>query len=75
MDTSIPLDEKHFKVAIEAAQQLGTTPQAYIESLIDQANLTYDEILAPARKGFEKVSDQQLDDLYDEALKSVRKSR
>jgi hypothetical protein len=34
MDTTITLDERHFKAVAQKARGLGTTPQAYIHFLI-----------------------------------------
>ena len=74
MKTTVILDEKHFDTAAKRARELGTTTEGYIQSLIDEAGRTFDEILAPVRKGFESSSDDELDALFDRALKTARKS-
>ena len=74
METTVTLDEKHFRAAHKKAQELGTTPQAYIHSLIDAATHTFDEILDPIRKGFRKsgISEAELDKGVLEARKAFR---
>ena len=74
MDTAIILDERHFHVAVERARELGTTPEVYVQALIDQAGRSFDEILAPVRKGFEAMSDDEIEELFDRATKSARSS-
>ena len=74
MKTTITLDEKHFKTASEQARKLGTTPDAYVQSLIDEATRSFDEILAPVRKGFESIPDDELDAIFDRAKKAARKT-
>lgn len=66
---TITLDERHFKAAVAKARELGQTPARYIESLIDAATLSFDEILAPAREGYraDGVSQEALDDAVDVA--------
>jgi hypothetical protein len=71
MDTTITLDESHFHAAVERARKLGTTPDAYVQTLIDQAR-DIDDILAPVRKGFESMPDDELDALFDRAVKYAR---
>ena len=71
MDTTITLDERHFYAAVERARKLGTTPEVYVQTLIDQAGRSFDDILAPVRKGFETMSDDELDNLFDRAIKSA----
>jgi len=73
MNTSVTLDKKHFQAASEKAKKLGTTPKAYIESLIEHANRSFDDILAPIRKGFEGMSDEDLDTLFQKANSAARK--
>jgi hypothetical protein len=78
MGTTITLDKRHFKAALAKARALGTTPETFIESLIDAATLTFDEILAPVRKGFAPsgVTDDELDEVVTKARKSIHaKSR
>jgi hypothetical protein len=50
MGTTITLDKRHFKAAAEKARELGKTPATFVESLIDAATSTFDEVLAPVRK-------------------------
>lgn len=73
MDTTVTLDKRHFKAASDTARKLGTTPQAYIQSLIDAANLSFDELLAPVRDGFRKsgVSESELDEVVTDARKAI----
>jgi len=73
MTTAIMLDEKHFKAAADAAQELGTTPERYIESLIDAAQTTFDEILAPVREEFRNsgITEEELDAAVNEARKAI----
>ena len=75
MGIAVTLDERHFKAAAEKARELGKTPEGYIESLIDAATMTFDEILAPVREGFRKsgVTEEELDDAVTEARKSIYK--
>jgi hypothetical protein len=77
MATVVTLDQKHSKVATRAARELGTTAEQYVHSLIDAANMTFDEILAPARKGFREsgMTEEDLDDLVNRARKSVYAKR
>ena len=73
MSTAVMLDKRHFKAAAQKARELGTTPQTYIESLIDAAALSFDEILAPARKGFAAsgVTEDELDEAVTQARKAI----
>ena len=69
---AVTLDEKHFRVAEQKARALGTTPDEYIRRLIESdllADQPLDQILAPIRKGFEHLSDEQLDSLFADAKK------
>ena len=52
---------------------MGKTPKTFIESLIDAATLTFDEVLAPVRKGFAEsgVTEDELDEAVNEAHKAV----
>jgi len=47
MANIITLDDGHFKIAAEKARSLGTTPQAYIESLIDAERRTSTRFSVP----------------------------
>jgi hypothetical protein len=82
MGTTITLDKRHFKAAAAKARALGTTPETFIESLIDAATLSFDEILAPVRKSFARsgVTEDELDEVVTKARKAIharsrRKSR
>lgn len=82
MSTTVMLDKRHFKAAAQKARELGKTPKTYIESLIDAATLTFDEVLAPVRKGFAAggVTEDELDEAVVQARKAIyaqsrRKSR
>jgi hypothetical protein len=70
---SVKLDEKHFHVAEKRARALGTTPEEFVGRLIDTEDVlgevSFDELLAPVRKGFEHLSDEQLDALFAGARK------
>jgi hypothetical protein len=72
---TITLDERHFKAAAAKARALGQTPARYIESLIDAATLTFDEILAPVREGYRAsaASEEALDAAVDAARKAIRR--
>jgi hypothetical protein len=73
MDTTVILDQKHFKAAAAKARELGTTPAAYIESLIDSASRSFDEILAPVRADFRRsgMTEDELDVLVSGARKAI----
>jgi hypothetical protein len=82
MTSTITLDKRHFRAAALKARQLGKTPESYIESLIDAADVTFDELLDPVRKAFAKsgTTEDELDDVVNEARKAIyarsrRKSR
>jgi hypothetical protein len=69
-------------VAAKKARELGKTPQTFIESLIDAASLTFDDILAPVREGFAEsgITEEELDAAVTKARKAIharnrRKSR
>jgi hypothetical protein len=73
MATTVTLDKKHFKALAVQARGLGKTPQGYIHSLIDAANLTFDEVLAPVRASFAKsgISEDELDEAVTAARKAI----
>jgi hypothetical protein len=75
MATTVTIDERRFKAAAEKARELGKSPARYIESLIDAATTTFDEILAPVREGFREsgVSEEELDAAVSEARKAIHK--
>ena len=70
---AVKLDEAHFQLAEEKARALGTTPDDFVSRLIDTEDaldqLSFDELLAPVRKGFEHLSDEQLSSLFATARK------
>jgi hypothetical protein len=70
--TTIALDDDHFKAAAKRARELGTTPERFIQSLIDAATMGFDELLAPVRDSFagSGVSEDQLDQAVAEARKA-----
>ena len=74
MDTTITLDEAHFKTLVAKARALGKTPEQYLQALIEADCRTFDEILAPARKGFESMGDDDIDELFERARKSAGKT-
>ena len=69
---SVTLDEKHFRVAEKNARALGKTPEQYLECLIDADSRSFDEILDPVRKGFDSMSDSEIDELFERARKASR---
>jgi hypothetical protein len=72
MDTTINLDEPHFRIAVDKARALGTTPDRYLAALIDADTRSFDQILEPVRQGFESMNDDELDGLMDRAIKAAR---
>jgi hypothetical protein len=68
----VPLDEEHFRVAEEKARAIGKTAQEYLQALIDADSRSFDEILEPARRGFDSMSDSELDDLLGRARRAAR---
>ena len=72
MDTTINLDESHFRIVVDKARALGTTPDRYLAALIDADVRSFDQILEPVRKGFESMNDDELDGLMDRAVKAAR---
>ena len=71
-DHAVTLDERHFRAAEEKARALGTTPDQYLQSLIDADSRSFDDILRPVRQGFEKMSGGELDELFDRAKSAAR---
>lgn len=73
--TTIVLDDRRFKAATKRAEELGTTPEDFINSLIDAATLTFDEILSPVREAFaaSDITESDLDDAVAEARDALRK--
>jgi hypothetical protein len=77
MDTTIILDERHFKTAVEKARELGTTPQGYIHSLIDAADNALQELLAPVRQAVKEsgMSEDELTEMLERAKHEMRAER
>ncbi len=69
---AITLDDKHFRVAEEQARAMGKTPEQYLQTLIEAASQTFDEILLPVREGFDGMGDPEIDALFDRARKAAR---
>ena len=69
------LDEPHFKALAEKARAVEMSPQQYLQALIDAHGRTFDQILAKVRKGFEGMSDDEIDSLFDRATKAATASR
>jgi hypothetical protein len=69
---AVTLDEKHYRAVEDKARALGQTPEEYLQSLIDADSRTFDEILEPARRGFDKMSDAEVDGIMNRARKSAR---
>lgn len=67
--TTIVLDDRHFQAVAQKARELGTTPEEFIQSLIDAATMSFDELLAPVRDSFADsgVSEDQLDQAITDA--------
>jgi hypothetical protein len=72
MQTTLQLDEVHFKTALERASARGQTIEQYVQWLIDVDAWTSDEILEPIRRGFEQTSDMELDELLARARDAAR---
>jgi hypothetical protein len=74
MGTTVTLDKRHFKAAAEKAKALGQTPQTFIETLIDAATSSFDEVLSTVRRAFAKsgVTEDELDDAVCIARKAIR---
>ena len=72
LNHAVALDEKHFRAAEQNARALGKTPEQYLQALIDADSRSFDEILHPIRSGFDQMSDEQLDGLFERAQKAAR---
>jgi hypothetical protein len=75
MNTNITLDESHFKAVFDKARASGKTPEQYVQDLIDADNGTFDEILSPVRRGFDSMTDDELEDLLNRAQNAARQSK
>jgi hypothetical protein len=73
MQTTLTLDEAHFKTACEKARARGESAEQYVQWLIDTHVATSDEILEPIRRGFEGIPDDELDALLARAQVAARK--
>jgi hypothetical protein len=53
---------------------MGTTPAGYVHALIDAANMSFDEILAPVRKGVRDagITEDEIDLAVTKARKNNR---
>jgi hypothetical protein len=71
---TLTIDEEHFQAAAKCATNLGMTPELFIQSLIEKATGSFDEICAPVRRGFESMTDDELDAQFDRATKWARSS-
>jgi hypothetical protein len=73
MGTTITLDKRRYKAAVDKAREMGKTPEMLIASLIDAATLSFDQVLAPVRNGFAKsgVTEDELDEAVNEARKAI----
>ncbi|HEY8747727.1 MAG TPA: hypothetical protein VIM11_07125 [Tepidisphaeraceae bacterium] len=67
MGKAVTLDEQHYQVAADKARSRGQTPEQYLQELIDADARTFDEILHPVRQGFESMSDEEVDGLWNRA--------
>jgi hypothetical protein len=72
---SVILDDKHFQVVQDKARELGTTTDEFVSRLIDAeqalAELSFDQLLAPVRKGFDHLTDAELDTLFAGAKRRI----
>lgn len=73
MTTTVTLDKKHYRAVTQKARKLGTTPEDYVQSLIDADELSMDELLAPVRKAFAEsgVTEDELDQVVADARKAI----
>lgn len=72
MDRTVPLDSRRYKVVVTKAHELGTTPQRFVQTLIDAATSTFDEILAPVREQVRQRGIKPSD--IDRAVSQARRS-
>jgi hypothetical protein len=73
----VNLDKRRSKAAARKARELGTTPEGFVELLIDAATMRFDEQLSLMREAFAKseVTEDELDDTVIKARKSIYKKR
>jgi hypothetical protein len=72
MNTTVTLDESHFRTVAAKARALGKTPEQYLQALIDADSRSFDEILQPVREGFDAMTDNEIDALFDRARNAAR---
>jgi hypothetical protein len=75
MSMTVTLDEEHFKLVSEVSRAAGMTREQYIQALIDADQRSFDEILRPAREGFESMSDGEVDALMERARAAARRTK
>jgi hypothetical protein len=70
---TVNLDKRRSKAAAREARELGTTPEGFVELLIDAATMTFDELLAPVRDSFARsgVTESELDDAVAKARRTI----
>jgi hypothetical protein len=73
---TVNLDKRRSKAAARKARELGTTPEGFVELLIDAATMTFDELLAPVRDAFARsgVTESELDDAVAKARRNIYSS-
>jgi hypothetical protein len=73
MDMTVTIDKARYKIVARKARALGKSPEQYLESLIDAANMTLDEILAPVREDFRRsgMTEDDLDAIVTDARKAI----
>ena len=72
MGKTITIDERRFQSVAEKARAVGKSPEQYLEALIDADTRTFAQVLQPIRQGFESMTDEELDALFDRASKAAR---
>ena len=77
METTVTISQARYKMVARKARALGKTPEQYLEALIDAANMTFDEILAPVREDFQRsgMTEGRLDTLVTDARKAIHGKR
>ena len=72
MGKTITIDERRYDSVAEKARAAGKSPEQYLEALIDADQRTFDQVLQPIRRGFESMTDEEIDALFDRASKAAR---
>jgi hypothetical protein len=67
MSKAVTLNEQHYQVVADKARARGQTPEQYLEELIAADTRTFDDLLGPVRKGFDTMSDEELEKMWDRA--------